>query len=287
LYSALPQTPRRLVAVNVVFVLVVGVCIALAAGAWGKGSDAKVAKGNGTPNPPLALENFKMIFHESFSVPKKRGTMGSKRDPMKVIYSGENGTRWVTYPNTFRDTYNKRRYRSDRVLSVHDGYLDFFLHRVNGKPAGANPSPLISGNQQYQTYGRYSARLKVQDKNLSEYYIAWLLWPREDSDWQSSESDFPEGSLKPGRRGVYAYSQYGPGKTEPFGDPSIDMHEWHTYTQDWTPTQRRYYVDNKLIGVTTTPIFKRPQRWQLQIETKGRGNHRGHVLVDWAAVYSL
>jgi beta-glucanase (GH16 family) len=213
--------------------------------------------------------------------------MGSDRDSAKVIYTGAAGTKWVTYPRSFVDTYDKRPYRSDQVLSVHDGTLDFYLHQVDGQPAGANPSPLIDGASQYQTYGRYSARLKVDQADLSEYYIAFLLWPKDETAWASAESNFPEGSLTPGASGASAYSHYGSSLMEWFSDPGIDMHEWHTYTQDWTPTERRYYVDNKLIGTTKTPVYSHPERWQLQVETKGNGNHSGHVLVDWVAVYAL
>ena len=148
--------------------------------------------------------------------------------------------------------------------------------------------PQIVGVSQYQSYGRYAARVKVEATDLSEYYIAWLLWPRLESSWSAAESDFPEGPLTPGVSGVCAYSHFATGRAESFcGDSSVDMHEWHTYTQDWTPSERRYYVDNKLIGVTKQPVFSGPERWQLQVETKGNGDHSGHLLVDWAAIYAL
>lgn len=236
---------------------------------------------------PATSENFIFKFFEDFTQPAPTGSWGSYSDPNKVVYTGAGGTKWVTYPRTYVDTYNKRPYRSDRVLSVHDGTLDYYLHQVDGQPAGANISPLIDGSSQYQTFGRYSARIKVDNTDLSEYYIAWLLWPRDESAWQSAESDFPEGPLVPGNSGVHAYSHYAPGGTEGFFSPDFDVHDWHVYTQDWLPGLRRYYVDGKLIGSTTTPIFSGPERWQLQVETKGNGAHSGHVLVDWVAVYGL
>lgn len=33
----------------------------------------------------------------------------------------------------------KRPYRADRVLRVKNGVINFFLHTINGHPAGANP----------------------------------------------------------------------------------------------------------------------------------------------------
>jgi hypothetical protein len=216
--------------------------------------------------------------------------MGSDTDAGKIIYTGTNGTKWVTYPKTYTDTYEHRPYRSDQVLSVHDGTMDFFLHSVDGQPAGANPSPVITGTSQYQTFGRYSARIKVDDKDLSEYYMAWLLWPYNESEWISSESDYPEGQLRPGKQGISGYPHYGNNQTEGFHYADFDFHQWHTITQDWTPLVRRYYVDDKLIYTTVNPVYQSPERWQLQTETNtwnvADPTHSGHLLVDWVAVYS-
>jgi hypothetical protein len=243
--------------------------------------------GAGLPDPPPANERFRAIFSEGFSVPAARGSLGSEHDADKIVYTGAYGTNWVTYPRSYLDTYDKRPYRSDRVLSVHDGYLDYHLHHVDGRPAGANLSPLLARGSQYQTYGRYSARMRVVGGDLSEYHIAWLLWPERQDDWQRAESDFPEGPLKSGNNGVFAYHHWSDDRFEWFGDPATDIHEWHTYTQDWTPTERRYWIDDRLVGVTGQPVYHGPERWQLQIETKGDGGGNGHVLVDWAAVWSL
>lgn len=242
-----------------------------------------VDEGSELPN----LEGSTLRIFEDFSRPAPLGSMGSYSDPEKIVYTGATGTKWVTYPQTYLDTYQKRPYRSDCVLSVHDGTLDYFLHSVDGQPAAANPSPVFENGSQYQTFGRYSARMRVEDTDLSEYYIAWLLWPQDESAWASAESDFPECSLEAGRNGVTAFSHYGAGMQETFSDPSFDIHEWHVYTQDWVPGLRRYYVDGKLIGATRTPIYSGPERWQLQVETKGSGEHSGHLLVDWVAIYGL
>jgi hypothetical protein len=240
--------------------------------------------------PTGNLPGWKQIFAEDFTKPAATGTMGSDTDAGKIIYTGANNTKWVTYPKTFLDTYERRPYRSDQVLSVHDGSLDFFLHSVDGQPAGANPSPVITGTSQYQTFGRYSARLKVDNTDLSEYYIAWLLWPYEESLWDSAESDYPELPLKAGVTGLHGVAHYKAGMHEKFDDPSVNLHEWHTYTQDWTPLTRSYYVDDRLIYQTFRPVYQAPERWQLQTETNAWGatslNHSGHLLVDWVSVYS-
>ena len=258
-------------------------------------SDAKggvpAAKGEqvlpNDPNIPNGNANgFQLIFADDFTKDAALGSWGSECDADKILYTGTSGTKWRAYPKCYRDTYQKRPYRSDQVLSVKDGNLNFWLHNVDGQPAGANPSPVISGNSQYQTYGRYSARVKVEGGDMSEYYMAWLLWPQDESKWSSAESDYPEGPLAAGRNGVHGYHHYSAGNDqEAFDDGSVDMHEWHTYTQDWTPLVRKYYVDGRLIHTTIKPVFSGPERWQLQTETNGFGNSSGHLLVDWVAVY--
>jgi hypothetical protein len=236
--------------------------------------------------PSDGAESFDLIFTDNFDKAAALGSMGSDSSPSKVVYTGSGGTRWVTYPRTYVDTIEKRPYRSDGVLSVHDGTLDFWLHNVDGEPAGASPSPLLDGSSQYQTFGRYSVRLKVDSVDLPEYYMAWLLWPSDEGAWDSAESDFPEQTLDSSYTGVDGYSHDGPGPTVKFRDESSSIHGWHTYTQDWTPIARRYYIDGQLIGTAPAPIYGAPERWQLQTETRGDGNSSGHILVDWVSVYS-
>lgn len=248
-------------------------------------ADPGTAPASFEPIPKGNTKNFRLIFADDFTKDAALGTLGSDSDANKIVYTGETGTRWRTYPKTYKDTYHKRPYRSDKVLSVKDGVMDFWLHNVDGQPAGANPSPVIKGDSQYQTYGRYSARIKVDSTDLDDYYMAWLLWPQEESSWASAESDYPEGALNAGKNGVQGFHHYAPGQQEWIHDETVDIHDWHTYTQEWEPGIRRYYVDNRLIHTTIKPVWEGPQRWQLQTETIGSGTDNGHLQVDWVAVY--
>lgn len=241
------------------------------------------ASPSGQDMPVGDLKDFKQIFAEDFTVNAPLGSMGSDYDASKVVYTGANGTKWVTYPKSYHDTYQKRPYRSDQVLSVHDGVMDFWLRNVDGQPAGANPSPVIDGTSQYQTYGRYSARIKVDNKTMSEYYTAWLLWPQNEAAWQCAESDFPEGQLS--STNVSAFAHYGCNGSQDHYSAAVDLTQWHTFTQEWLPGKRNFYVDNTLIGSSTNQVYDQPQRWQLQTETNGNGNSSGHLLVDWVVVY--
>jgi hypothetical protein len=246
---------------------------------------------SGQPMPVGDLPGWRQVFAEDFTVAAPTGswTASCATDPdpaEKIVYTGAGGTQWRTYPDCYLDTYQRRPYRSDQVLSVHDGVLDFHLRNVDGQPAGANPSPVVNRatGSQYQTYGRYTARFRVDTTTLSEYHIAWLLWPEDDADWQCAESDFPESALSATTVGAFAHHSCN-GAQDAFG-AAIDYTQWHTFTQEWVPGSRRYYLDGRLIGTSTTNVFAGPQRWQLQTETDGYGTHSGHLLVDWVAVYA-
>lgn len=243
------------------------------------------ASPSGQNLPTGDLDGWKQIFAEDFTKDAATGSFASDCDPNKIVYTGATGTKWAAYPKCYTDTTNHRPYRSDAVLSVHDGTLDFYLHTVEGQPAGANPSPLVDGTSQYQTYGRYSARIKVDASNLSDYYAAWLLWPANDANWQYAESDFPEGGLD--TTGVKAFAHYGGSGSQDIFNTTTNFYSgWHTFTQDWVPGKRSYYIDGILVGTSTNQVFSQPERWQLQTETVGSGTSSGHLYVDWVSVYA-
>ncbi|MGC4232071.1 MAG: PKD domain-containing protein [Niabella sp.] len=241
---------------------------------------------SGVPVPIGDIGEWKQIFYDDFTKNASVGSWASDCDPHKIVYTGAQGQQWKAYPRCYLDTYQKRPYRSDKVLSVKDGALYFHLHTVDGQPAGANPSPVIYNGSQYQTYGRYTARFKVDAGNLSEYYAAWLLWPQTEKWPDDGEEDFPEGSLNGYIGGFHHYAgagacigcQDGVTTTEKFTD-------WHTYTIEWRPGNIRYILDGKVILNSNKWVPEKPMRWQLQTETKGNGTNSGNLIVDWVAVY--
>jgi hypothetical protein len=233
---------------------------------------------------------WKQVFAEDFTKSAALGSWASDCDANKIVYTGATGTQWRAYPKCYLDTYQKRPYRSDAVLSVHDGMLDYWLHTVDGRPAGANPSPVMPNGSQYQTYGRYEARIKQTTTNLSHYHQAWLLWPMNDADWQCAETDFPESSMNSSNANAYAH--YGCNGAQDYYSKTLDKTQWHTYTMEWLPGKRNFYIDGILIGTTTNQVWSGPQRWQLQTETNtscessNTCTQSGNLLVDWVTVYS-
>ncbi len=241
----------------------------------GAGSGAKVPIGD--------LPGWKQTFVEDFTKDAPIGSWATT-DGNKVVYTGDHGGKWVTYGDGWKSTYTNGRpgYQPGQVLSVKNGNLDYYLHKVGGNASGANPSPLLAGGSQYQTYGRFSLRMKA-DPGLNSYYAAILLWPKSENNWQCAESDYPEGGLT-GSAGGFAH--YCGGGTQDEIKTGVKFTDWHTYTQEWAPGIRRYYVDGKLVGTSTKQVWANEQRWQLQIEPKGNGNDSGHVQIDWVTAYT-
>jgi hypothetical protein len=238
-----------------------------------------------TTAPTANLPGWTHIFADDFTKDAPVGSWANASDPNRIVYTGAEGQQWRTYPSTYLDTYQHRPYRPDAVLSVANGMLQFDLHQVDGQPAGANPSPIIANGSQYQTYGRYSARLRVDTPDLSEYHVAWLLWPQSELWPQDGEDDFPEGSLAGTSSGFHHYALASGGQETV--DTGVAFTDWHIYTIEWSPGRVRFLLDDGVVLDTTRYIPSKPMRWQLQTETNGYGNHRGRLLVDWVSVWSL
>lgn len=223
------------------------------------------------------------VVAEDFTKAAAPGSWGNTSCTDRAVYTGASGTPWMAYPSCYLDTYQHRPYRSDAVLSVHDGTLDFWLHTVDGKPAGANPSPVLPSGSRYQLYGRYSFRARFDTTNLSDFYQVFLLWPQADADGPRGETDFPEAHV--GLDHVNAFDHTSGGVRQFVAQ--LDPLAWHTDTVEWSPTQILFLVDGVLIG-STPNTFNLPRRWQLQLETNTTApqGQSGHYLIDWAVVYS-
>lgn len=243
---------------------------------------------SGQPVPQGNLPGWRQIFWDDFTKAAPVGSWANPCSPDQIVYTGAQGQRWRTYPQCWVDTVPRNPYRPDQVLSVAGGVLNFHLHNVDGRPAGANPSPVIDGNSQYQTYGRYSARLKVDTPTLSEYSVAWLLWPASDNWPWDGEIDFPEAPLSGTAWGYHHYAREGAcvNGCQESVNTQARFTDWHTYTIEWMPGRIRLLLDGTVVLNTTSWIPDTPMRWQLQTETNSTGNHNGNLLVDWVSVWA-
>ncbi|MFF0818327.1 glycoside hydrolase family 16 protein [Rhodococcus sp. NPDC003318] len=247
---------------------------------------------SGTESAPRApLPGWKEIFVDDFTTDAPVGSFANDEcdNPRKVVYTGTENTRWTAYPECYTDTFNSFPYRADEVLSVHDGALDYNLHEVDGKRAGANLSPLVSGDDQAQLYGRYSARIKVSNPFITGYRLAMLLWPDSEVWPTEGELNFPEGELTGPIRGYHHFAE--PDATA--NSQAISEYDYSTFTDwrvvttEWTPTTVRYILDGKVLLESQRGVPNTPMRWQLQLESSlypdlGSGN----FYVDWVTVHS-
>jgi hypothetical protein len=232
---------------------------------------------------------------DTFTKAAPTGSFAASRDD-QVVYVGDHGMGWTEYGDGWTSTYSgsAEGYQPSTVQSVHDGVLDFYLHNdAAGHPVGADPSPLPGGNR-YQTYGAWSFCEKVApaDANaLADFHQAPMLWPQNDGDAPSSESDYPEADLN--ARDFSGFSHYGGSTAQDVFNiqsvsPNYDPTQWHVYTQTWGPGFRSYYVDGQLVGTSTNQVWSGPERFQLQIEpSKAGGQGAGHVYVKWAWIGTL
>lgn len=248
------------------------------------------------PGRALTL-GHKSYAREGLDTFTRDAPLGSfaQRTANAIVYTGDHGMQWTGYPDGWPSTYSGHAegYQPSKVLSVHGGMLDFYLHNdANGNPVGADPSPLPNGNR-YQTYGAWSLCERVapaDGHNLADFHQAVLLWPLKFRDWQQAESDYPEQNLN--TFDFSGYSHYGSAGAQAVFDikavtPHFDTRQWHVYTQTWGPGFRSYYLDGRLVGTTTRQRWSQPERWQLQIEPLGsmgpvpNDRDSGHVYMKW------
>jgi hypothetical protein len=195
------------------------------------------------------------------------------------------GATWVTYDDHHPDTAGKGLMMPSRVLSVHDGMLDFHLHSENGLPLGAAALPLLPSGTG-QTYGRYSVRFRADP--LPGFASAWLLWP-DSEQWPSGgEIDFPEGELT---SSVNAFMHYANPDGGQDAFPALGSWQgWHTATTEWNPGKVQFFLDGALKATSTTQVPTEPMHWVLQNETAygavPAATTAGHLLVDWVVQWS-
>lgn len=237
------------------------------------------------------LPGWRQVFAEDFA----EGDVGLGGFPGPV-YS----TRWsANYADGTPDTAAQQQpkgqrtsgYFPSKVLSVHDGVLDMFLHSEAGVAMGAAPSPKFDGASQRpynsQVYGRYSVRFKADV--LPGFKLAWLLWP-DSKQWpEDGEIDFPEGDLS---KVIYA-AVHGMDNGIHDNDvlrPNQPYGDWHIATTEWRPDGVEFFLDGKSIGISTRFTPTKPMHYILQTESCSPScpapETQGHVLLDWVSIWT-
>lgn len=198
---------------------------------------------------------------------------------------------WGDYPDGWKDTTGNGTYEPTKVVSVHNGVMNLFLHTVNGTHMVAAPYPKIpgaTGPDGGTTYGIYEVRFKAQ--RAVGYKTSWLLWP-DSNDWSDGEIDFPEGYLNSSVTGYTHQLGASPATHETFHS-SVLYGGWHTATVEWTTNSITFLLDGKVVGSSTNKAFipDTPMHWVLQTETQTSGGPpsdtaSSNVQIDWVAAW--
>lgn len=242
---------------------------------------ASAAGPSGVAMPSGNLNGWEQIFAEDFD---RHAGIGS-------FPGGAYGARWDVYPDGTPDTTNKATYMPSKVLSAHDGVLDWYLHSVGGRPYAATALPRLVSANAYQgiRYGRFVTRFKITE-SAPRYSQVFLLWPDSENWPAHGEFDFPAGDL-----GSTI------GATAIRANPTIERQQfetnytyttWHTAALEWTPGDARFYIDGNLIGSTTNQVSSNPMHYVLQMEatetndTPPSASTSTHMQLDWFAAYA-
>lgn len=231
-----------------------------------------------TPASPAAAAT---TWREDFSRPVTLGQVGNIYGQSMRGYDG------------FADTRGHGLYAPDRVLSVHGGVLDYYLHSEGGRPLVAAPTLIDYAGKLYGTFS-----VSVKADAIPGYKIAFLLWPSSD-DWNDGEVDWPEVSdLSSGAKASPASAIAGSAAAHGYQradflpatraySPVTMQSGYHTYTIRWLPTSLTFLIDSTTVATITSGIPQTPMRWTLQAETQigaaPSSSARGHVYIDWAS----
>ena len=179
---------------------------------------------------PLYKYGWRRVFAEDFRQPVARGAFPG------TAY----GAKWRVYPDGWKDTTKRGAYAPSRVLSVHGGLLDYYVHSSGGQHLVAAALPKTEAG----AYGRYAVRFRADP--LRGYKTAWLLWP-DSGQWPTDgEINWPEGNLD-GRMSAYMHFARAAGGQDAF-NTQTGYRRWHTAVTEWRPGRVDFFLDGRRVG---------------------------------------
>jgi Glycosyl hydrolases family 16 len=209
-------------------------------------------------------------------------------EPAPRAHSGHGSPAW---PLTGRGWY-----APDKVISVTNGTLDWYVHTQNGVHYVAAMVPMVPASGWGQRYGRYSFRFRAD--TIPGYKMVAILWPDSDN-WGQGEIDFPEVSALTRSQMIYA-NMYAKGNTAtaapgPASGFTTSIAAsgtgWHIATIEWAPGSLTTWLDGTKLGTFTAGVPDTSFHLVFQIETNLcnaaiSNSVSGHVQLDWVTMYS-
>jgi beta-glucanase (GH16 family) len=195
--------------------------------------------------------------------------------------------RWFSYPYPWSTLGGY--YHPEKVVSIHDGVMDLWLHNEGGKWLMAASVPKFVDGTTDQLYGRYELRWRTDA--IPGYYGVPLLWPQSEDYLKDGEIDWPEGNLAGNFYGFIHHTGATSGGDQKRCDPGVAFASgWHTTVTEWRPNSVRLFLDGTLVCEETVRIPQTPMHLVLQFTTSPQGlppaGTSGHVLIDYVRVWS-
>lgn len=246
---------------------------------------AAAAGSTSTSMPTGDLPGWKQVFAEDFTTAVPLGSWNSSSYAKK----------WFGYSG-YADTSGRGWYDPNKVISVQNGAMDWYVRTEGGQRLVAAMVPRIPASNWGQTYGRYSFRFKAD--TIPGYKMVGILWPDSDN-WGEGEIDFPEVNNLVSTEGMYA-NMYRRGNTTTKTPGAASRFQttvaangtgWHIATIEWAPNSLTYYLDGTKLGTFTDGVPSTSFHLVFQVETKQyneapAADVAGHVQIDWLTMYS-
>lgn len=249
-----------------------------------------VTVNNASPPPPPPsdgmpvgdIPGWHQIFADDFNTSVPLGSF-----PAAV------SSKWGAYADGWKDTSGLGTYMPSRVVSIHDGLMDLFIHTENGKHLVSAPIPKLPGavgSGGGLKYGRYAIRFRSDP--VPAYKLVFLLWPDSGVWPRDGEIDAPEGGLGT----AFCFFMHHQGATAANDQDASCINNttfgtWHTFVVEWLPSRVSFLMDGATIMTSTSRIPNTPLHWVLQVETDGNAasvpdTAAGHVTIAWVTAYT-
>jgi hypothetical protein len=243
----------------------------------GPGNDADPS---GETMPIGDLDGWRQVFTDDFRTDVPLGSF-----PTAV------SDKWGAYPAPTPDSFHHGIYSPLKVVSVHGGVLNKYIHSEGGKFLVAALLPKVPGSASYgQMYGRYAIRFKMDQ--IPGYKVAWLLWPDSKIWPRDGEIDFPERDLTDANvMGFVHHQDATSGSDQSAAKAPFDSNAWHTTVIEWSPNLVVFRLDGVEIKRITTGVPNTPMHWVIQTETMLTStlpplSAAGNVQIDWVAIWA-
>ena len=238
-----------------------------------------------TSLPVGNLPGWKQVFTDDFTTPVALGSFASS----------SYANRWFGYSG-YKDTSGRGWYAPDKVISVTNGALDWYVHTTNGVHDVAAMVPRVPATGWGQKYGRYSFRFRAD--TIPGYKMVAILWPDSDN-WGEGEVDFPEVNTLTSNQTIYA-NMYTKGNTTtatPGPASRFTTHTaanntgWHIATIEWAPGSLTSWLDGTKLGTFTAGVPNTSFHLVFQVETNQydappADTVSGHIQLDWVTMYT-